>query len=261
MKQEDAAYRVMLEATALLNECGELVVVGGWVPEIHFPKQSHIGSIDVDVVLDPSTFDEGRSLHDHLVAAGYFRSPTDSPTQYFKAIAGHDVEVKLDLLTTPILNGKKVQEIMVGGLKVGSLPGLDLALMSNTLIDVEGIDPDGNSRSVTVKVANPEAFVLIKAFPLDRRKKPKDAYDIAFVLNRHQPSLGHLAGKMAPLVQTDSGAEAYEILKAKFDDLEAEGPTMAAEVAAANGQDYEQARQAAFQDASELLQTLSILVD
>ncbi|WP_039961984.1 hypothetical protein [Rhodopirellula europaea] len=71
MKQEEAAYRVMLEATALLNECGELVVVGGWVPEIHFPKQSHIGSIDVDVVLDPSTFDKKRSLHDHLVAAGY----------------------------------------------------------------------------------------------------------------------------------------------------------------------------------------------
>ncbi|WP_283432748.1 hypothetical protein [Neorhodopirellula lusitana] len=64
MKQEEVAYRVMLEATALLNECGELVVVGGWVPEIHFPMQSHIGSIDVDVVLDPSTFDEERSLHD-----------------------------------------------------------------------------------------------------------------------------------------------------------------------------------------------------
>ena len=62
MKPEEAAFRVMLEATALLDQCGELVIVGGWVPEIHFPKQSHIGSNDVDVVLNPATFDEANRL-------------------------------------------------------------------------------------------------------------------------------------------------------------------------------------------------------
>ena len=131
MKPEEAAFRVMLEATALLDQCGELVIVGGWVPEIHFPKQSHIGSIDVDVVLNPATFDEAKSLHDRLVQAGYSRSEENSPTQYRRSIEGHDADVKLDLLTTPVYQGKKVQELVVGGLTVSSLPGLDLALMCN----------------------------------------------------------------------------------------------------------------------------------
>lgn len=53
MKAEQAAFQLMLEATALLDQCGELVIVGGWVHEIHFPMQSHIRSIDLDVVLIP----------------------------------------------------------------------------------------------------------------------------------------------------------------------------------------------------------------
>lgn len=81
------------------------------------------------------------------------------------------------------------------------------------------------------------------------------------MLNRYKPSLSQLAGKMAPLIQTDSGAEAYEILRTKYADLDSDGPKKAAIVAAENGQDYDQARQSAFQDASELLQTLAMLLE
>ncbi|MCH8962250.1 MAG: hypothetical protein IH820_13265, partial [Bacteroidetes bacterium] len=49
----EAARRVMLELVRLLGEYrDDIVVVGGWVPELLFPDADHIGSTDVDLALD-----------------------------------------------------------------------------------------------------------------------------------------------------------------------------------------------------------------
>jgi|GEM_PF-2416223 len=52
-------------------------------------------------------------------------------------------------------------------------------------------------------------FILIKAFALADRKKPKDAYDVAFILNNYEPSIAELASRVVPLVAAGLGAEAY----------------------------------------------------
>lgn len=67
MSPEEAAYKIMLEVTESLSECGEFVLVGGWVPELHFPRRGHTGSIDVDVVLAPDAVDEEFDLHEFLL--------------------------------------------------------------------------------------------------------------------------------------------------------------------------------------------------
>lgn len=101
--------------------------------------------------------------------------------------------------------------------------------------------------------------ILIEAFALAERMKEKDAYDIAFVLHHYQPTLAVFADNLAPLVADGLGLEAYEILKQKFATLESIGPSWAARVAEDNGEDREQAQQAAFQDAQDLFEHLTVL--
>ena len=55
MNETEAARAVLLE---VLNALGamrdELVIVGGWVPDLLYPKSNHMGSLDVDLAVSPN---------------------------------------------------------------------------------------------------------------------------------------------------------------------------------------------------------------
>src|SRR5437667_12902769 len=62
-RQVEAARRVLVDlgqVLAAFEDC--LVVVGGWVPDLllEHADEPHIGSIDVDLVLDAAKLGEGR---------------------------------------------------------------------------------------------------------------------------------------------------------------------------------------------------------
>lgn len=51
--QKEAAHRVIIEIINILSEYQEdMLIVGGWVPDLYFPGQGHVGSIDVDILLN-----------------------------------------------------------------------------------------------------------------------------------------------------------------------------------------------------------------
>jgi len=139
-------------------------------------------------------------------------------------------------------------------LQLNSLRGVDLAFEACEEISIEGEMPGGINNIVRARIVRPEAFVLIKAFALAERAKEKDAYDIAFVLHNYLPSLSSFANAMAPLIVDGLGAEAYQILVEKFASLESVGPSWSAKVAEESGENFGQARQAAFQDALHLFE-------
>jgi hypothetical protein len=54
-----AARSVLIEIMHILGEYqGQMVLIGGWVPELLFPqaKNAHVGSIDIDLALDHRRF-------------------------------------------------------------------------------------------------------------------------------------------------------------------------------------------------------------
>ncbi len=56
-----AARSVMLELHRILGQYrGNVVVIGGWVPELLHPHD-HVGSTDVDLALDHKALTEGQS--------------------------------------------------------------------------------------------------------------------------------------------------------------------------------------------------------
>ena len=51
--QKEAAYSVLGEIVNLLEPfADDMRIIGGWVPTLLYPDREHIGSIDVDVLLD-----------------------------------------------------------------------------------------------------------------------------------------------------------------------------------------------------------------
>ena len=51
--QKTAAYMVLGEIVNLLNEFADNIrIIGGWVPTLLYPESDHIGSIDVDLLLN-----------------------------------------------------------------------------------------------------------------------------------------------------------------------------------------------------------------
>ena len=60
----EAARSVLIELVHLLGEYkDDIVLIGGWIPEVLLPHYSgpHVGSMDVDIALNHRRIDEGNS--------------------------------------------------------------------------------------------------------------------------------------------------------------------------------------------------------
>jgi hypothetical protein len=54
MDEVTACRSVLIEVLTILGKAPDkLVVVGGWVFELTFPRKGHVGALDVDLALDP----------------------------------------------------------------------------------------------------------------------------------------------------------------------------------------------------------------
>jgi len=161
---------------------------------------------------------------------------------------------KVDLVSGEYAQGERLSAITVNELSLNTLRGIDLAFECCEEITIKGPMPDGGSNTVRARVVRPEAYILIKAFALADRMKDKDAYDVAFVLNHYRPTLTALAERVAPIVSGGLGAEAFAILMEKFAERDAVGPQWAADLAVQEGQNRDQAKQAAFLNAQDLFE-------
>ena len=93
----EAAKSVLIELTHILGEYrDDIVLVGGWIPELLIPlsKEKHIGSIDVDLALNHKELTEvgyrmiGDILHHH----GYIQD-RQQPFIFRKVVRGQAVQV------------------------------------------------------------------------------------------------------------------------------------------------------------------------
>lgn len=73
--QKDAAYSVLGEITNLLDQYSDNIrIIGGWVPSLLYPDKDHVGSIDVDVLLNQVKIHKAESYENIrrvLISNGY----------------------------------------------------------------------------------------------------------------------------------------------------------------------------------------------
>ncbi len=248
-----ASRAVLIEVMNVLGAFrDDIVLVGGWVPELLYPNRGHIGSLDVDLAVSRSALGENayKTILNRMITAGYSHHP--SPTRFTKPVAGVEEPVKVDLVGGQYEGGDKAKSIQVNELELNTLRGLDLAFEACREISISGLTPDGSQNTVRVRVVLPEAYILIKAFALDERQKEKDAYDIHFIMRHYPPDVEALATHVRPLLAKGLAREGYKILKDKFATLDSVGPSWAAKTAAERGENYEQWQRAAFEFAKAL---------
>lgn len=251
--QRLAAYAVLGEIVNILDSYADnLRIIGGWVPSLLYPDQEHIGSIDVDVLLDQTKIKKAESYENIkriLTRNGYLKHP-EKYFSFFKrvTIQGVDYDVDVDFLSGKYGgDGGNVSKHVDG---VKTLP----ATAGNFAFDfppcpvrIEYRRPDGARDFGKVNVVSVVPYLVMKTAALGRGK-PKDAYDIYCTLSYYPGGVRELAKAFLPYANLGLITDMCQKLKEKFASPEHAGP---ADIAAFQGameqEDEQMIRQDAYQ--------------
>jgi hypothetical protein len=265
-----AAHAVLVELGQVLGAHREaIVVVGGLVPSLLMQGLGHIGTLDIDLDLNPEKLaDHGYAdLVDKLLAAGYERGLQGmKPFQIRRTVelkdGGVAVAVIVDLLMPKGAKTQRHRPPLIQGLRVQEADGGDVALRHNIRLVIEGVMPDGRSNRVEMLVASIPALLVMKGYALVQRDKKKDAYDIYFSIRNYQGGLGSLADECRPLLDDPVAREGLANIADKFARADGFGPAtvrMFLEgTAMPEGMTSDQVQQDAFRQVQALLQGLGL---
>jgi hypothetical protein len=177
VNQVQASKAVLIEVMNVLGLYRDhLILVGGWVPELLLPNRGHMGSLDVDLAVDVRGISQHQydTILQRLLEAGYTREPGC----FRRQVKGARDPVTLDLITGEYVDDAEGIPARLQELRLGKLRGTDLAFEVFDEISVTGEMPNGGQNTVRLRIAKIEAFIILKAFAMADRVKPKDAYDI-----------------------------------------------------------------------------------
>lgn len=251
-----AARKVMLELARILDEYQEnVVIVGGWVPELLVPEQGHVGSTDVDLALDHEALsDPGyTTILEHLEARGYEQSG-EQPFIFEREVEvdGEPVPVEVDLMSGEYGGtGQSHRTQEVQDVRARKARGCDLAFQLNEEVELEDELPGGGIDRAAVRVASLPAFFVMKAMALEGRVKEKDAWDLWFCLRYYPGAPESIAEMMSAHAEHGLVQEALSHLSDKFASPGHVGPTHVADF---DRIDDEEARARRKRDAYERVQ-------
>lgn len=265
----DAARSAIIELMTVLGEYREeMVLVGGWVPllsldEPEDPLDRHPGSADVDIVLDHRELEEVgyETIARRLEEAGYAQSG-EQPFQYSKMIGG--AVAHIDLLAGVYAgSGKKHRTQKVQGVKARKARGADLVFqIGPDMREISGILPDGSRDRVVVSIASVVPFIIMKCFAMDDRMKPKDPFDIWYVVKRYPGGVDALIEAFRPHLGHGLVKQGLEILARKFERLDSWAPTQVGAFDRALNRDEQEGRQRdAFERIGHLLTELGFKME
>lgn len=256
----DAAHRVLLELTRVLGEYeNEIAIVGGWVPPLLVPGSGHIGSTDVDIALDHDALQEpGYSTLRALLEEARYRADEAKNYVFYRDVSLGDggqpdpIIVEVDLMAAEYgLAGKKRDSQPVQDVRARKARGADLVFDRGLVeeVPVEGPLPNGDLLRTHVRVAGPVAFVVMKANAIRSRDKPKDAYDLWFLLQNHPAGIEGLAEAVAAHSSHGLVKEALKHLGDAFATVDHVGPHAVARFLELDPDDdeYDRVRQDAYQ--------------
>lgn len=215
----------------------DMVLVGGWVPYFLLKRYNtdlsfqHVGSVDIDLVLDPELIAQGRydSIVEILIMNGYSsrkdRLGNIIEFSFEKTI--QDRTIHVDFLTTTYPNRpKKRHRIVQPDLQARTLKGAKIALKHFYLDKVDGILPNKAEVEVECKIANIVASIATKAIALGGRSMAKDYYDIYSLISYYKNGTSSCAEEIKPYLQNNDIKEAMAEIKKSFTKETSLGPTL-----------------------------------
>ena len=228
--QKAAAHRVLVELVNLFNEYrDDIRIVGGWAPDLMFPKEGHVGSVDVDVLINHIKLkDSGYlTMSKILLRNGY----EEHPDKYFSftkrvQIDGINYDVDVDILAG-MYGGtqKKKRSQHVQGVKALKATGGDFAFeFDPQMIRVEAERTDGALDVARVNVIAVVPYFVMKTAAMGRGKA-KDAYDLYFLVKHYHDGMDGLAKLFEDYRESRIILEMEEKLSEKFASPNHVGPS------------------------------------
>lgn len=256
--QKEAAYRILIELINLFDEYrDDIRIVGGWVPDLMFPGEGHIGSVDVDILINHLALQDAGylTMSKILLRNGY----REHPEKYFSFVKTVDIDGDKYDVDVDILAGmyggtqQKKRSQHVQGIKALKATGGNFAFTYKPQeIKVEAKRPDGAYDTASINVIAVVPYFVMKTSALGRGK-PKDAYDLYFLIKHYIGGIDALAELFASSRQTKIVEDMKEKLDEKFASPEHAGP---ADVAAFMDTDDEEEIAFIKRDAYEQMQAL-----
>ena len=227
--QRKAAHRVLIELVNLFESYQEDIrIVGGWVPDLMFPSANHIGSIDVDVLINHLTLQEAgyMTLEKILLKNGYMEHP-DKYFSYYKIIELDGIRYPVDVdILAGIYGGTTIKKRSqhIQGVRALKATGGNFAFeFPPQKITLEAKRPDGAVDTATVNVVAVVPYLIMKAAALGRGKS-KDAYDIYFLIKNYQGGVKALSKEFINLREKEIVLRMIEKLRGKFASMDHAGP-------------------------------------
>ena len=265
----EASRSVLAELGTTLGAYRDaLVLIGGWAP--YFFLQAfgdpagefrHVGSIDIDWVVDPALIDIARyeTIVGLLLDRGY--EPVAASLYQFERVVpgpgGQQFVVRTDFLTPQPLAGKgrshRHRQIQ-HDLKARTLPGAEVALRHLFRYTLRAGYPGGGLAEVEIQIADLVAILALKGIAMGERYAEKDAYDIYAVCAHHRGGAAAVAKALQPHLREEPVSRGLSTLAQRFRAPDAEGPTwVAAFLGAVEPESNVRARQDAFMTVREVL--------
>ncbi len=227
--QKEAAYMVLGEIVNLLNEFTDNIrIIGGWVPSLLYPDSDHIGSIDVDVLLNQLNIKKADSyltIKRILERNGYSRHPE----KYFTfvktvVVQGVNYNVDVDFLSGKYGGDGGNVSKHVDGIKALPATGGNFAFdFPPQDVRIEYRRSDGALDIGHVNVISIVPYLVMKAAALGRGK-PKDAYDIYITITNYPGGVKALVKEFLPYKDRELVRRMCEKLSEKFASPEHAGP-------------------------------------
>lgn len=225
---------MLLELVRLLGEYrDDVVIVGGWVPELLMPNEGHIGSTDIDLALNHKTLqDPGYATVLTLLKSRGYEQDEQQPFIFRRhvEVEGVAVTVEVDFLAAEYGGtGRSRRTQRVQDVRARKARGADLAFALNEKVLIEGELPEGSRDAATVQVASIVPFIVMKSMALAGRLKEKDAWDIWFCLRHYADGLDAIVEAFRPHLLHGLVREGLEHLGEKFASPEHVGPRFVAD--------------------------------
>ena len=218
----EAARSVLVELVHLLGEYKEdIVLIGGWVPEVCCPILTgpHVGSMDVDIALNHQKIqEEGYKRIEALLQRGGYRQG-EQPFIFFRTVKVDDkeIDVEVNLLAGEYEGtSKSHRHQKIQGIRVRKVRGCDLVFEMRKEIKIEGRLPNGAHDAVTVRVSSIAPFLVMKGMAMDARIKEKDAWDIYYCVLNYPGGIDSLAEEFKPHLHHELVREGLQRIAGKF---------------------------------------------
>jgi hypothetical protein len=242
-----ASFSVLLELMTILEPYRDsLVLIGGWIPylllrdhgqipdapgttlgvfkldqdKLAGPEFQHIGSIDIDLVVDPKMVDSDAyaDMIKRLKDSGY--RPDEHKTFCLnRSLPGFPGEIGVDFLTvTPSSDsGGYSRRMREAGLESLMIVFAEMALKYWKRTKIEGTLPDSQKpAAIEIKIADIVAFYALKGGAFGDRQEGKDAYDIYYLTRYYGRGVEEVIEKLKPFLHEEGLRRGLEFLKQRF---------------------------------------------